>query len=241
MTEQYDLRPLWDEMVKMAQIVLNICQRHHIRCYLAGGSLIGAVRHKGFIPWDDDLDLMIPRSDYDRFIQIAAQELSAPYGLKSYETTPNEVWCPYAKVVVTDSEIVEIISVKSGLKLEQGVFVDLFPMDGLPHSSLGMFVFRGVRSVLRRWGGASRCALLQWWSKRWRYDKSEYMGWAHDERADYHKWRWQRKWYDKTVMLPFDSIMAPAPGEYDKVLTAVYGDYMKLPPIEQRHPTHQKR
>ena len=68
--------------------VVAICERHSLRYYMLGGTMLGAIRHKGFIPWDDDIDLGIPREDYDMFLQIAPNELSAHLKLVNYHTDP---------------------------------------------------------------------------------------------------------------------------------------------------------
>jgi len=76
-------------MTRMFKIIDYICREHHLRYWMCSGTLLGAVRHQGFIPWDDDLDICMIREDYDRFIQIAQQELPSDLFLQTRETDPN--------------------------------------------------------------------------------------------------------------------------------------------------------
>ena len=118
--------------VQLAQLeiykqVFDIASRNHITVYLYAGSLLGAVRHKGFIPWDDDLDLMVPRADYDRLMGCLSEELPEQYWLQTYDTDP-QYWQGFAKVRKKGTLYKE--KDMSMLDDEKcGIWIDIFPLD----------------------------------------------------------------------------------------------------------------
>ena len=93
----YDIRPLQLHILKILQAVDKVCQEHHLRYYLWAGTMLGAVRHKGFIPWDDDLDIAMPRPDYDLLMQHAHEWLPNQFEVISFETDKNYP-LPFAKI-----------------------------------------------------------------------------------------------------------------------------------------------
>lgn len=112
--------------------IADFCDNHNIRYYLAFGSLLGAVRHKGFIPWDDDIDIVMPRKDYTRFIKEFFTSENR-YIVKSIETDPG-YWNPFAKVMDTKTYLEDPqVDIPSKYNC---INIDVFPMDGLPKSEL---------------------------------------------------------------------------------------------------------
>ena len=80
-------KKVWQAQLDMVKIFIDICDKYKLKYFAAGGTLIGAIRHNGFIPWDDDIDLMMPREDYEKFIKVAKEELKKePYFLQHYST-----------------------------------------------------------------------------------------------------------------------------------------------------------
>lgn len=237
---QYNLRPLWDEILTIYEKVSPILNRHGLRHWLAYGTLLGAVRHSGFIPWDDDFDLMMPRRDYDSFIEIANSEMPNELELMSLETTGVVKYKQtFAKIKIASSSIVDEISHKTNLNLNQGIFIDVFPMDGLPSSELSMQFFCMVRAILRRINIQKQPLLLQRWAKRRDFDSADFVGVCNSDRSNYHAWHYPRSWFRETIQIKFDRIEAPVPIGYKGILKAMYGDYMQYPPPEARHPSHQ--
>ena len=110
-------------------VVDQICKRHNLRYYLVGGTMLGAVRHGGFIPWDDDVDIAMPRADYEKFLRIAPEELTKDRSLQTYSLVNYPIH--FIKVIDNRTAVVEKSLKHQGLKTE--IFIDVFPLDGVPN------------------------------------------------------------------------------------------------------------
>ena len=130
----YKVSPKREKVWKIELDILmeldRICRKHDLRYFLDSGTLLGAVRHKGFIPWDDDIDLTMPRKDYDRLIEIASQELKSPYYLQHITTDPKY---PGIHVKIRNTDTTAIIKSWLFTDVNQGIFIDIFPLEGLPN------------------------------------------------------------------------------------------------------------
>ena len=125
----YGLRPVWDAILEVYKRFAEICRRHNLRHYVVDGNAIGAVRHGGFIPWDDDFDVAMPRRDYDRFLEFARTGLPADLKIVTWRNTP-EFNMLSAKIQLTNRDAVEKIEKDTGRMLSNGIFIDIFPIDG---------------------------------------------------------------------------------------------------------------
>lgn len=145
--KKINLRPVWDATLNVYREIAEICQRHNLRYYLTDGTAIGAVRHRGFIPWDDDFDISMPREDYRRFIEYSQKELPSHLKFVNWENTPELIYL-FGKVQETDKNIVEAVESKCGYMLTSGIYVDIIPIDGYPESRIEQFLVRGVVGLL---------------------------------------------------------------------------------------------
>ena len=120
------LRQLWDVEKEIYHTFARICDKHGLRYFAAYGTALGAVRHGGFIPWDDDMDFGMPRADYEKFMQVAPRELDSRYALLEPRTTPGYVM-PFAKLTRADSTFIE--ATDQDRAYHSGIFIDIFPFD----------------------------------------------------------------------------------------------------------------
>ena len=250
--------------VDILKHVVKICNRHKLRYFLAYGTLLGAVRHQGFIPWDDDIDICMPEPDYDKFIEIWQKEKtlneSLNFGLL-FPSPGNNYFYEFAKVTATDTvcEVnLPILDIK-GL----GIWIDIFPLDGMPtKKSLHMrkvCLWRQMRSLsvytevpIKKITDAFiyvawKCCQLVGWrffqnkvlklAKKYPYEHSERTACV-ALAEDYHQ-IYPRQIFNQTVSVPFEGEYFNSPKDFDFYLKRTYGDYMKLPPIEQQVSLHQ--
>lgn len=124
---EYNIRELQLRILGILKAVDTVCREHNLRYYIWAGTMIGAVRHKGFIPWDDDLDIAMPRPDYDRLIEHAAEWMPKSYEMVCAEN--DGVYpLPFAKIQDAGTTLIE----RMHLKYLGGVYLDVFPIDGVP-------------------------------------------------------------------------------------------------------------
>lgn len=131
-TVSADMKKIWAVELDLLAQVMHVCQHYSIPYYVDGGTLLGAIRHDGFIPWDNDIDLVMLRDDYDRFCQIAPQQFQDPYFFQTEETDPGSM---RGHIQIRNSETTAILAgERTGrFKFNQGVFIDIFPLDEVPN------------------------------------------------------------------------------------------------------------
>ena len=247
--------------------VKQVCEAYGLRYSLTGGTLIGAVRHQGFIPWDDDIDIMMPRPDYDRFIE-AAKDRDWGFDLHCAELDGKDYWYPFAKACHRKTRLQERGIAETGVSL--GVYVDIFPVDGAGNTLAGaklrtmVFQFLHGLKVTSNWTCYRRSKLRKWYYEPARYVcylLSRLLGRC---RIDGMLNRFLRgKTFDRSAfagrlvgdygsreIMPkalFESVSPvifageqfDAVTDYDTFLRELYGDYMQLPP-EEKQVTHHE-
>lgn len=127
----YDIDILHQHILQILLKVDEVCKEHDVKYYCWAGTMLGAVRHKGFIPWDDDMDICMPRPDYDRFMSHASEWLPQPLEALSIETSDTFPGS-FGKIVDASTTLIE----RGHSDYIAGIYIDVFPIDGVPHSSL---------------------------------------------------------------------------------------------------------
>lgn len=257
MGKEIDIKELREIQLGILDKIHAFCMERDIRYSLGGGTLLGAVRHKGYIPWDDDVDIMLPRPDYNRFLK----EFDGQYPhlrIQNAFTDP-EYHLPFTKIIDDRTVLVERIS-EDEIYLESGVFIDVFPVDGLPaEQDLGRF-----------------CRILLNWKRAVNYTcpkamvpgKHQFLKFLYSlvishERALEHREKFMssidfetsefagaisgRYWkkehmpsdtFRKYSDICFENRLYRCISDYDSYLTKHYGDYMKLPPADAQVRNH---
>ncbi len=134
------LRQLQTVELEIMKRFAQICDEHHLRFFLLGGTFLGAVRHKGFIPWDDDIDVGMPRDDYERFIELTDKELKNPYVFKSF-TKGNEDTIYFSRIEDLSHPVIDD---SAQIRRQRYAWIDVFPLDGMPDNPVLRFIHKTV-------------------------------------------------------------------------------------------------
>ena len=128
---------LQEKEIDMVKKLVQICEKYDLKYFMAGGTFLGAVRHKGFIPWDDDIDLGMYRGDYERFLKIAEKELEFPYKIQTYQNCAAHHYY-FSHIVDMRYKVRRLGSLD---KREEYIWIDIFPYDGLPDGVRGKLIY----------------------------------------------------------------------------------------------------
>lgn len=254
--EQEELKKMQLHILKKVDMY---CKEHKIQYFLAYGTLLGAVRHKGFIPWDDDIDIAMNRGDYTQFISGFSDEYLKVYSLSSSK----HCRFPFAKVYDSRTGVFEGSYKKIS---EFGVNIDIFPIDSVPDdikerkrlikkarfwqmlSKIKLSRVSGIMTLKQNLiilpGRIILAAIpLTFMAKKIETIScslnnvdSNYVGfmvWGYGEREIFNK-----ELFSETVEMPFEDMLAPVPREYAKILSSLYGSYMEYPPLEKQVSQH---
>ena len=243
---------------------IRICHKYHLRYYLAEGSLLGAIRHQGMIPWDDDIDVAMFREDYERFMEIAPKELDAQFELRSYRHQADYIEC----IAKLEDRNHQVISDAKGTPFTTNLWIDIFVIDGMPKGKLA-FKLRKLHllatKLMLMWSNVEHYAtarkrpyyetLMIAAAKRFHFSRFiNTSAWLrrldramasvpadkqHDTVIFTSEYRFRSvhpfDFYGTPREVPFDSMNVSIPHKSEEILQRVYGDYMKLPPEDARY------
>ncbi|MBE6843399.1 MAG: LicD family protein [Ruminococcus sp.] len=229
----------------------RVCRKHNIPYMVFCGSALGAVRHNGIIPWDDDLDVTMLRKDYECFLKVAPNDLKEQYFLQS---EGSEHWTMnFSKLRKNNTTYLEKFHPKDA-KMHQGIYIDIFPCDNASDTKwIRKLQFYASRIALakslwkRGYETESKrkkifmrlCCLLPAkpflkFSMMKKEKNSRYVQTFLACTSRYKKGIYKRSWFTETIEMDFEDMKVPVSSHYDELLTTMYGDYMKLPSEGER-------
>lgn len=266
--KQYVLSPVEFRRLQLVQLDLltefdRVCRQHNIDYVISSGTLLGAVRHKGYIPWDDDADIMMLRDDYERF-KTVMNDLNPDICFFQDHTTDPEYRWGYGKLRRTGTEYVRLG--QEHLKSKTGINIDIFPYDDVPLSTLGQMIQDAYCYCCRKvlWSEVgkknSKGFTKYWYSLLSKIPVNKVYKWLDvyikKSRKDspnkvrilcftaigklYYKhplkerYGIPKEWFTERVEFEFEGKRLMGTKDYDACLNFWYGDYMKLPPADQR-------
>ena len=254
------LKHLQEVELMILKDVIEVLDKHNLKYYTIAGSAIGAVRHGGFIPWDDDIDIAMFREDYDKAIPILEKELSEKYNVFELNKDENYFFA-ITKVSLKGTKLVE--HHLSNFNLDLGIFIDIFPMDKIPksdflgkvHHAMFKFIYTIVinshvkiftDSFIKRtvhYGLYYLLKILPVSLNKWKKLLHNVMThYSKDQSGRYTEFdticgfiAFTKDDFEPSVKFKFEDMEVVLPKNYDKLLKKVYGDYMELPPVEKRY------
>ena len=258
-----ELTPLQSNLLDMMKWFHSFCKEYDLKYYVLGGTMLGAVRHKGFIPWDDDIDVGLPRKDYQRLAEIMQVTDCGPYVIETPYSTSKDYCYPHTKIYDTRTTLVE----KKRRNVVRGVFIDVFPLDGLGESEQECRknykpINRKYNFLLSIVGGVNKNR--EWYKNvvvlvarciprfivrekklltdldrlcaSIEYDSSTWIC------NDLGAWRLKEAMPRDVMGVPriyqFENTEVFGAADYDAYLTRLYGDWRKLPPKEKQVTHH---
>ena len=256
------------KLVALMKVFDSFCSEHELQYFAAYGTLIGVIRHRGFIPWDDDIDVLMPRKDYE-WLLVNRQKLPPPIVLQS----PDDAgfYKHFAKIVDLSTSLWEVVEIP----FMTGVYIDIFPLDDAPSDlQQAKMLRRRYNLCYWNWQRSLKCST---WKQLWYQNTHPYnlhllcrdlygkLWLTHRQdslykefieldrvirsygKSDYvtsycdpYKQRsvMLREWFDGYEYMPFEDISVRVPRGYDPYLRQLYGDYMQLPHEEDRISNH---
>lgn len=142
------MKEVWAVELDLTQKLLEVCRKHNLKIFSDSGTVLGAIRHKGFVPWDDDMDFSMFREDYEKLRKIAQAEFKYPYHLYVADDADGSLLCGHAKLRNSKTTAIGEDDRKRNLKCNQGIFIDVFPLDNIPDSKSAFSLQKLIARIL---------------------------------------------------------------------------------------------
>lgn len=251
------MKEIWSMELQMTKLVLDVCKKYDLRIWVEGGTLLGTVRHHGFIPWDDDIDLIMPRDDYEKLLTVADKEFKSPYFFQC-AYTDTEYYRGHAQLRLDNTAA--ILSKDSFNTFHQGIFIDIFCFDSVPdiidekwnkklrradeiqhilgYCSYRLSVFSNPKNIFYRLLylyykiSNKTIELFKEYENLFKgseYKDSKYVGYPTFLRTNSERTTRKKEWFSETIYLPFEDIVVPVPIGYAEILRKQYGENYMTP------------
>lgn len=262
--EQIVLEKIHKYELEIAKEIKRICENNNIKYFLTAGTTLGAVRHGGFIPWDDDMDFGMLRSDYEKFVTVCGQELGKNFWLQTWDTDENFPFS-YAKIRLKGTHLIEDFSAESKYvdNEQNGLFVDIFPYDSAPDNKIARkiqgvkyYILKRILWIKKGYGKNMKSnkkqalkyyafvAFSKFFSYKMvknrykkiltKYNSETTLKIVTDGSYKYSKETIDRSLADNLEPIQFEGENFLTYKDTHKYLTHFYGNYMELPPVEKR-------
>ena len=256
-----EMKKVWAVQIDLLEQVKKICINHGVMYFADSGTLIGAIRHKGYIPWDDDIDLVMMRNDYNKFMEYAKSELEFPYFLQTVYTDKDIM---RAHAQLRNSKTTGYMPYEKNRPYNKGIFIDIFPLDVIPEDpQLKKFSLK----IKFKWKLLNYLIKYKYnkknivsWAKHYlivkpltlwmdykilyakyerlcsQYNNSEfnrvsYIAYSHGKK----KHIWNKEWFDSAKEVDFEFTKIDIPVGYNERLKTEYGDYMVIKNVPSSH------
>lgn len=258
------MKRVWAMELDMVKSFVSVCEKHNLTYYIMGGTLLGAVRHKGFIPWDNDVDMAMPRKDFNKLLEIGATAFEKPMFFQTPVTEQGRFFCTHVKIRDERGTAASEAEYNKGINC--GMFIDVFCLDEIPdgkwHRNMYVRKLNEIAKMQRFCfdkpvgGGLSANAkhALQHLFYRLVYhspdatqlfrvyhrNAGKFAGKgckevAHLDFGYHEKFVWNRSDWTNAVQLDFEGMKLNAPAGYEAILKHQYGDYMRFPDDKSTH------
>lgn len=253
------MKHIWAVEIDLYLEFARICEKYNLQYFVFWGSLLGAIRHGGFIPWDDDMDVAMMRKDYEIFLQVASSELKAPYFLQTPYTDPGAY---FSLARLRNSSTTGMIQSFRHNRFNQGIWLDIdvidfCDIDAIEENRTKIFPHVMRCATYMRKGAPNldekrKQELITYTTddpladfeaihkiaNNPAYKDSEYVNIANVTAYTPQRQTWKKQCFDSVTDISFENIKVKVPSGYDEILRTTYGDYMQFPPVENRGAWH---
>ena len=258
-----EIRKLQEKSLEILKVFKAFCDKHELLFFFCGGCCIGTLRHGGFIPWDDDIDVFMPRPDYEKLAKLWPKEMARTQYV--FCRSNEKQFLRSLLSAISDEKTTFIKERQQDLEISHGVRLEILPLDGCPDSKIKRKIqiiwaliyqlFMNQEAPTSRGKvfealGKFTLSLVPSWKKRYKIAKfaeSKMSQYPFDEyrkttelcaRYQYMRNEYPHSAFESAVLKSFEGMQMPIPVGYDTYLKMAFGDYMKLPPKEQQIPKH---
>ena len=259
-----EIKKVWAVQLDLLHEFMRICEKHSLRWFLGFGSLLGVVRHKGYIPWDNDIDVVMPREDYDKLLKIGEDEFKHPYFFQNPQTENGRFFFMFSRL--SNSMTTGASPEHWSSRMNCGMYMDIYPLDYLPNGRLRRIIYLSKLkniSYMARFAGTfyrlEKTRVSEKLKMLIHYIHYRVIGSPNSEKVfamynnrarSYYKkshevgcvilgykptWTWNVEDWNDYEIQDFEMFKVRIPKGYHNILTKTYGDYMKVPDDKNTH------